>query len=63
MRKPAEIYKQQLRINPKYQKKLLSIEDLVTILPTSAESDNNPPHILPQEDYVGDSLSKKSSKD
>ena len=40
MAKPANVYKTNLDVNPTRQTKLMSIEDLVTILPTSAESNN-----------------------
>ena len=40
VRKPAQIYKENLKINPKHVKKLSTIEDFVTALPTSAESHN-----------------------
>ena len=36
--KPAQVLKNQLKINPRHAKRLTSIEDFVTILPTSAES-------------------------
>ena len=42
MVKPANVYKTNLDVNPTRQTKLMSIEDLVTILPTSAESNNRP---------------------
>ena len=42
MVKPAHVYKTNLDVNPTRQTKLMSIEDLVTILPTSAESNNRP---------------------
>ena len=38
VRKPAPIYLENLKINPKHIKKLSTIEDFVTVLPTSAES-------------------------
>ena len=36
--KPAQVLRNQLKINPRHAKRLTSIEDFVTILPTSAES-------------------------
>ena len=38
VKKPAPIYFDNLKINPKHIKKLSTIEDFVTALPTSAET-------------------------
>ena len=47
VQKPNKIYEEQLRKNPRHIKKLTTIEDFVTILPTSAESMNR----LSERDY------------
>ena len=38
VKRPDKIYEKQKWMNPKHSKKLSSIEDFVTVLPTSAES-------------------------
>ena len=38
VKRPDKIYEKQKWMNPKHSKKMSSIEDFVTVLPTSAES-------------------------